>query len=99
MSLAHRIVARYLKARTVWVVRDWDNRTEYVREICFPMTAAEFKAGTWPEGVETFSTEDAAMKDLERRMKSVDKMQGKHGYYRHMHSDGRIIYVNTPDHR
>ena len=37
------------------------------------------------------------MKEFERRMKSVDATMFEGGYYRHMHSDGRIIYVSTPD--
>jgi hypothetical protein len=102
VSLAHRIVARYLKARTVWVVRDWDNRTEYIREICFPVDASVLEdknPPSWAEHCSVFKDEVTAMRDLERRMKVVDKWQGKHGYFRHMHSDGRIIYVNSPDHR
>ena len=102
MSLPQRIVARYLKARTVWVVRDWDHRTEYIREICFPVDASVLEdknPPSWAKHCSVFKDEVTAMMDMERRMKAVDKWQGKHGYFRHMHSDGRIIYVNSPDHR
>jgi hypothetical protein len=32
-------------------------------------------------------------------MKGVDSMMLAGGYYRHMHSDGRIIFINTEAHR
>lgn len=92
--------------KTVWVVRDWNNRIEYIRELCWPEPIEQLPnyirgAGrTWEEeNTKLFTDETSAMKDLERRMKVIDKQMLEHGYYRHMHGDGRIIYVNTPDRR
>jgi len=90
--------------KTVWVVRDWNNRIEYLRELVFPEPVEQLvnyiRGGgrSWEEeNTRLFTDEASAMKDFERRMKPVDAMMLKQGLYRHMHSDGRIIYVSVPD--
>jgi hypothetical protein len=91
--------------KTVWIVRDWNNRIERVSEICWPEPVEDlpkYVLGTglslWErENTKLFTDESSAMKDLEKRLQVVDKMHEKAGLYRHMHSDGRIIYVSVPD--
>jgi hypothetical protein len=91
--------------KTIWIVRDWNNRIEYIRELCWPEDVADlpkYVLGTglalWErENTKLHTDESSAMKDLEKRLKEVDKMHTKAGLYRHMHSDGRIIYVSVPD--
>jgi hypothetical protein len=109
MNLAERIATLFLvrqagELKTVWVVRDWNNRIEYLREMVFPEPVGQLVnyirgAGrSWEEeNTKLFTDESSAMKDFERRMKSVDAMMLKQGLYRHMHGDGRIIYVSIPD--
>jgi hypothetical protein len=58
-----------------------------------------FEPPTWAANVKTFPDEASAMAELEHRMKVIDRQQLQHGFYRHMHSDGRIIYVDSPVYR
>ena len=51
----------------------------------------------WAVNPKVFPDETSAMADLERRLETHDADMLKQGLYRHMHSDGRIIYVSTPD--
>lgn len=90
--------------KTVWIVRDWNNRIEYTRELVFPEPVEDLvnyirgSGRSWEEeNTKLFTDEASAMKDFERRMKPVDKEHLKRGLYRHMHGDGRIIYVSVPD--
>lgn len=109
MTPAERVATVFLVrqaggTQTVWVVRDWNNRIEYVRELVFPEPVDQLvnyirgADQSWEkENMKMFPDEVSAMKELERRMEAVDKMYLKQGLYRHMHSDGRIIYVSVPD--
>jgi hypothetical protein len=91
--------------REVWLVRDWNNRIEYVADMVSPVSIEElpkYVIGTglalWrKENTKVFTDKESAMEDFERRMKPVDEMHLKNGLYRHMHGDGRIIYVSVPD--
>lgn len=91
--------------KTIWMVRDWNNRIEYVRELVWPEPVEDlpkYILGTglslWEkENTRLFTDERSAMADLEKRMRVVDKMYEKQGLYRHMHGDGRIIYVSVPN--
>jgi hypothetical protein len=108
-SDAVRVLSRYWvrhvagDVEQVWVVKDWDNRTEYLRDCVWPVAASDVV--TLVNGTslmrrgnpKMFKTEAAAMRDFERRMKPVDAMMLRQGLYRHMHSDARIIYVSVPD--
>ena len=107
---AARVLARFWLHRVagdeqVWFVKDWDNRTEYLRDCVWPVSAGDVETLVTGTSLmrrgnpKMFKTEAAAMREFERRMKSVDAMMLAGGYYRHMHGDGRIIYVNTTDRR
>lgn len=92
--------------KTVWVVRDWNNRIEYLSELVFPEPVEQLvnyirgSGRSWEEeNTKLFTDQASAMKDFERRMKAVDKAHLAKGLYRHMHGDGRIIYVSIPDDR
>ncbi len=90
--------------KTMWLVRDWNNRIEYVREMVFPEAIEDLPKYilgtgllTWrEENHKVFTDEASAMKEFERRMKPIDDRMLKQGLYRHMHGDGRIIYVSIP---
>jgi hypothetical protein len=109
MNHAVRVLSRYLVRRAfgdvdqVWFVRDWDNHTEYLRDCVWSVDAPDVTGLVKDTSLMRrgnpgmFKTEALAMREFERRMKSVDAMMLEGGYYRHMHSDGRIIYVSTPD--
>jgi hypothetical protein len=100
---AKRVLARWVGrvAEQVWIVKDWDNRTEYLRDCVWPVPAADVASLVKNTSLmrrgnpRLFKTEGGAMREFERRMKSVDAMMLAAGYYRHMHSDGRVIFVNT----
>jgi hypothetical protein len=93
------------QADTVWMVRDWDNHTEYLRDCVWSLTADDVKSVLDGTSImrrgnpKVYKSEAAAMREFERRMEAVDAMMLKSGLYRHMHGDGRIIYVSIPDYR
>lgn len=106
-NVAKRVLSRWARriAGQVWIVKDWDNRTEYLHDCVWSVDAADVDSlvnGTSlmrRGNPRFFKTEAGAMREFERRMKGVDAMMLAGGYYRHMHSDGRIIFINTEAHR
>jgi hypothetical protein len=90
--------------KSVWMVRDWTNNMEYLHDMVWeedidrlPRYILGGGNSWWDEHTKLFTDEQSAMADFERRMKPIDRRMAQKGLYRHMHSDGRIIYVSIPD--
>lgn len=85
----------------IWVVRDPSPNTEYLREVCYSLDGpgllqhvASLGAAWGASHARTYRSEEAALSAIEARLKKLDKIQSRLGYYRHMTSDGRIVWAS-----